>query len=171
MVELLIALLGAAVGAVITWVLTRGDSKKLAEAQQEIIRIERERSEWERRYRQQQGLTIAGRIVGDAPEPQFVQLTANEQMEILRLDYCIDTGARAAMWPLEPPLVGREVRIPIEKNPLNRLYNAKNDSRTGSADVRFRALIRALGNEREVEVPARIELQFRDGQGSLRVIG
>jgi hypothetical protein len=172
MIELLIALAGAVVGAVITWALTRGDSKKLAEAQQEIVRVERERGDWERRSRQQQGLVITGRIAGDHPEPQFVQITANEQMEALRLDYCIDTGARVATWPLEPPLVGRELRIPIDKNLLRKVHNTKSDGRTGNADVYFKSLLRVLGSEREIEVPARVELRFGEsGTNWLRVVG
>jgi hypothetical protein len=50
----------------------------------------------------------------------------------LRLDYCVDTCARVATWPLEPPLVGRELRIPIEKSLLTKLHNTKSDGRTGT---------------------------------------
>jgi len=127
----------------------------------------------EEEYRRQLGTTVIGRIAGDAPEPQLVFLTATEDSKVVRLDYCIDTGARVATCPLQPPLSGKagvEVRIPIEKQCLQKLHGTKNDVRTGSADVRFKVLIHVIGREGEVEVPARIAPVYGPN-GYLRVVG
>ena len=166
MVEVLIAaIVGAVVTAVVAWLLPNRD----------VVRLRKQLADAEGReegYRRQLGATVIGRIDGVA-EPQFVVLTASEDIEAVRLDYCIDTGARAATWPVQPAVSRKEVRIPIDRNCLQQLHRTKYDGRTGSADVRFKVLIRVLGREREVKVPARIEQVYGSEVPSvyLRVVG
>ena len=83
-VELLIAVVSAVLGALITWALTHGDSKKLTEAQQEIIRIERERSDWERRYRQQQEPLKRARVLAEEIRGLNGKLSLEEHEVIIR---------------------------------------------------------------------------------------
>ena len=83
-VELLIAVVSAGLGALITWALTHGDSKKLTEAQQEIIRIERERSDWERRYRQQQEPLKRARVLAEEIRGLNGKLSLEEHEVIIR---------------------------------------------------------------------------------------
>ena len=83
-VELLIAVVSAVLGALITWALTHSDSKKLTEAQQEIIRIERERSDWERRYRQQQEPLKRARVLDEEIRDLNGKLSLEEHEVIIR---------------------------------------------------------------------------------------
>ena len=178
MVELIIALVAAGLGSVVTWALSRGDSKKLAEAQQqtaaaqlEIAHIERERSDWEQRYRQQLGLNITGRILGTLPEPQAIQVNANEEMDPIRIDYCIDTGARIVTDDVSGAPRGRELHLPISSDHVRELQRIKYNARDGSADIRFRILVRVLGTDREIDVPARLVDRQIGNRSYLGVVG
>src|SRR5712664_606364 len=100
MMEVLLALAGAVLGSLVTWLLGLGGSRRetkahedLAKAQQRLAEVEEERATWERRYRSLAAFAPAARLVGTSPDPQFIVIQASEPFEAVRLDYCIDTGA------------------------------------------------------------------------------
>lgn len=101
-----------------------------------------------------------------------------EPFEVLQLDYCMATGVRIVSEDFRDTQPSKRVKILIDVPRMERLHRAKCDGRTGSADIVLRALVRVLGVQREVVVPARIREQpdwqplpsERDGIGPIHIL-
>ena len=171
MTEVVIALLVGLVCVAAGWALGRWfpgpDAKRLADVQQKLA----ESQQREEEYRRVISITIIPQVIGVAPSLQHVQLTASEDIEVLWMDYCIDTGARVDRQEMKGRMNGRVVRVPIADEAIIRLQQRKSDGRTGAADIRFKLLVRVLGQEREVDVPARMEVVFEGTRVLRNVIG
>ena len=80
---ILIGLGGTVLGALVAWALSyflpSRDATRLADARERIARIEEERNEWETRYRKLVGFSPRTRIIGQAPDHQFIEVTANQE--------------------------------------------------------------------------------------------
>jgi hypothetical protein len=168
MIELLLVVVGAVVGAVATWLLPNREAQEL---RKQLAEPQARETEFRRRI----GVSVRGHIQEQDPDHQILVLEANEEIEVRQLDYCIDTGARIESQAFEPIPRGHTVQLLLlGQEHLVRLQAAKYDGRTGTAEVRFRALYKALGEEREAEIPARLIQAYRDTQGTkgyLKVAG
>jgi len=152
----LFVVVGVVFGWLLQYLFPGRDARRLAEAQERLAQIGQERSEWEQRYRRLAGFTPTARINGRAPSAQFILISANEEIEAFQLDYLTDSGICVVSESLNS-LRGREVQVPLARAPVQQIQSMKYDPRTGAADIRLRVLLRVLGEQREVTIPARVE--------------
>lgn len=80
--------------------------------------LEMERAKWEALT----AFSPVGRIVGNTPDPQAVLVEAGEEFQATRLDYCNAAGASILSQPVQPPLVGKQVRVQINRGYVDQLY-------------------------------------------------
>lgn len=146
--------------------------RRLADAEVERAKSDARRAELEVERAKWEALAAfspVGRIVGNSPDPQAVLVEAGEEFQVTRLDYCNVAEASLISHPVQPPLVGKGVRVPINHGYMEQLYWKTHDERTFRADVRFRVHVTLLGHRRVVLVPARLEKDA--ASGPVRLIG
>ena len=159
MIEFIMIVIGAVIGSIVTFLLPNREVNRL---RAQLAGAEARESE----YRRKSAVNVRGRVHEDDPDHQLPLLESNEEIEVQQLDYCTDTGARVESQTFDAAHRGHTVALPVlGQEGLVRLQAVKYDGRTGTAEVRLRVLYRALGENREVEIPARLVQAHRDAQG------
>jgi hypothetical protein len=127
MVELLIAVIAALVGAAVSWALGSGDRKQARQAlstQQALLATQQRVAELEAERSQREALTSfvpRTRVFAHGTD-QFVRLEAAETFQVESMDYLNGTGAK--FWSQSVDQTGISINIPLDQNRLTEIRNA-----------------------------------------------
>jgi hypothetical protein len=100
--------------------------------------------------------TWTGRVLNHAPEQQFVEVEANDDIEVLRLTYCTEKNAGIATDEVQPPIKVRQVRIPIRPDCLIEVQRVGYNPHDGSFNMKLKIGARVLGEYRELVHPTHV---------------
>jgi len=141
------AIVGAAVGAAITWRLGR-PSRELAgqvsQTQQHIAKLEDEYSRWE----MVRHLAPRTSLQGEPPETQEIVLESEEEFRITSVVYL--TGSGKPIVTQETDLKGKHVKLAIDDQYVRAVLRMESNPWDGSGTVQFR--FRAILGDLEKDI-------------------
>ncbi|ABF39293.1 hypothetical protein Acid345_0288 [Candidatus Koribacter versatilis Ellin345] len=154
------AIMGAAVGAAITWRLGRPSRELAAQVshtQQHLAKLEDEYSRWE----MVRHLAPRTFLQGEPPETQEVVLESEDEFRITSVAYLTGSGRPVVTQPID--LRGRRVAHAVDDQYVRAVLRMESNPWDGSGTVqlRFRAILGDL--EKDIVFVASVLPEFRLG--------
>ncbi len=154
------AILGAAVGAAITWRLGR-PSRELAaqvsQTQQQIAKLEDEYSRWA----MVRHLAPRAYLQGEPPETQEIVLESEEEFQVTSVAYLTGSGRTIVMQDVD--MRGKHVKYAVDDQYVRAVLRLESDpwDGSGTVQVRFRVLLGDL--EKDIVFIASVLPEFKLG--------